>query len=255
MHAPPLPNLQAVVEKDVLAGISKSRVDRAGRALRRHAQGEIELTATELEDEREIVAQFRGAHGQPMQTVKSNLAYHVNQVAEINAIGQRLKRIPTIEDKLTRHPKMALSRMQDVGGCRAVLVTTEELREVEKRLRDARGWSIKPGTEYDYIDHPKSDGYRAVHLIERRHGCQIEVQLRTMVQHAWAETVERLDRQSRFGELKLGRAPDHVRDYYALGAALLALRERNEKADPEMLDRFREMNRKVQEQARRRRQR
>lgn len=245
--------LHPMIEKDCLAHISKSRVDKAGRRLRQHALGELELTKEEVEQEREVAEAFRSAHGKPMQLVKSNLAYHVSQVAEIHAIGQRLKRLPTIEDKLIRHPRMALSRMHDVAGCRAVLVTEEDLREVERRLREARGWSIKADTPYDYIANPKPDGYRALHLVERRHGCQVEVQLRTLIQHAWAETVERADRQRKMGELKLGRAPDHIRDYYALGAELLAAKERDEPPDRVMLERFRELNRQVQRPRARRR--
>lgn len=40
-------------------------------------------------------------------------------------VSQRLKRLPTIEDKLRRLPRMDLSSMQDIGGCRAVLDTQD----------------------------------------------------------------------------------------------------------------------------------
>ena len=53
-------------------------------------------------------------------------------------------------------------------------------------------------TEKDYIRRPKASGYRGIHLVYRygsvRHpafnGLQIEIQLRTRLQHAWATAVE-----------------------------------------------------------------
>lgn len=244
-----LTTLLDVIDRDALSEISKTRVNLAGDRLRAHAEGGA-LPPDQLEIERQVADQFRAAHGRPLHAVTANLSYHVRQVSELSAVGQRLKQLRTIEDKLTRHPKMALARMHDIGGCRAVVPTEKELRAVEKRLREQKGWSIKPDTPYDYIENPKDDGYRAVHLVERRHGCQIEIQLRTLLQHAFAESVERLDRESRFGELKLGRAPDHIREYYALAAELLARRERGDEPSPAELKRFRRIYRRIQRRPR-----
>jgi putative GTP pyrophosphokinase len=245
-----------MVERDALAGISKSRVNLAGRRLRKHALGELELDEEELSQEREIAAGFRTAHGQPLAIVAANLRYHVEHESSLQPVevGQRLKRLPTIIDKLTRHPTMALSTMQDVGGCRAVVANEAELRVVANRLRNASGWDISP-REYDYIEDPKDDGYRALHLIERRHGCQIEVQLRTGTQHAWAELIESFDRSQAFAELKTGGGPELVREYYRLGAELMAARERGEEPDPATLEAFREIYEKVAPTIQRRRRR
>ncbi|AAT90059.1 hypothetical protein Lxx24254 [Leifsonia xyli subsp. xyli str. CTCB07] len=49
-------------------------------------------------------------------------------------VSQRLKRFTTIIDKLTaREQTLALSGMQDIGGCRAILGSVEEIRRVEAR--------------------------------------------------------------------------------------------------------------------------
>ena len=52
--------------------------------------------------------------------------------------------------------------------------------------------------ETDYVRKPKTSGYRGIHLVYRYHndrktiynGLQIEPQLRTRRQHAWATAVD-----------------------------------------------------------------
>ncbi len=122
-------------------------------------------------------------------------------------IAQRLKRLMSIQVKLLRNDNMALSQMQDIGGCRAVVRSVSQVDRLVKAYDD---WSrSRPlvGAEfvkkYDYIDHPKKDGYRSVHLIYKYrsasqgqgswNGLRIEVQIRSRQQHAWATAVETVD--------------------------------------------------------------
>jgi ppGpp synthetase/RelA/SpoT-type nucleotidyltranferase len=69
-------------------------------------------------------------------------------------VSQRLKRIPTIIDKLHREPGMNLGRMADIGGCRAVLRDLDEVKRVQSRYA---GDTITVRTR-DYIEQPKPDG-------------------------------------------------------------------------------------------------
>jgi ppGpp synthetase/RelA/SpoT-type nucleotidyltranferase len=56
---------------------------------------------------------------------------------------------------------MQLARMHDIGGCRAVVASEEEIRAIATHLR--RRWAIH--REYDYMVNPKPhSGYRAYHL-------------------------------------------------------------------------------------------
>jgi ppGpp synthetase/RelA/SpoT-type nucleotidyltranferase len=231
-----------MVVKNALADISKSRVNKAGQYLREHAEGDLDLDAEGLAEQREIVREFRVAHGSPLAAVAMNLRYYVKQESKMRIIGKRLKRVPTIIDKLVRHPDMALARMHDIGGCRAVLADEGEVRAVAARLEQNWDLAHEP---YDYITHPKEDGYRAIHLVIRRHGCRIEVQLRTVVQHGWAELIERLDREKPLLGLKTGRANRLFREYYAMGAQLLADGEKGAVASQATLAEFRKLNRRI----------
>jgi putative GTP pyrophosphokinase len=236
-----------MAERDALAHISKKRVTKAGKALRDDLTGKMELPKDVRDEYVEIVDEFRKAHGRPLASVAANVVYYVKEYRDedlgTGKVVQRLKRRRTIIDKLTRHPNMALSTMQDIGGCRAVLPTEADVYRVADRLQRQKRWELIE--VYDYIARPKPDGYRALHLIERRHGCRIEVQLRSVTQHSWAEVIEATDRQSAFGELKLGRGPDILARYYALGAELLAEHERGEAIDPQQLQQFRELDDRI----------
>ncbi|MFT4042180.1 MAG: hypothetical protein QM673_03360, partial [Gordonia sp. (in: high G+C Gram-positive bacteria)] len=132
----------------------------------------------------------------------------------------RLKRVPTIIDKLHREPGMNLARMADIGGCRAVLDSIGELRRVESRLCQGR----PPKIHHDYIAEPKVSGYRGVHVISVYNTRLIEVQLRTRVMHEWAFMVERVTGQMGT-DIKSGKGPQAVRDWFQAVSEAMALEE------------------------------
>jgi putative GTP pyrophosphokinase len=72
-------------------------------------------------------------------------------------VGQRLKRMATILDKLEREPTMALSRMHDIAGCRAVVRKQATVDMLIDRLRAESPWELLPKT-WDYVAEPKPDG-------------------------------------------------------------------------------------------------
>lgn len=137
---------------------------------------------------------------------------------------------------------MQLARMHDIGGCRAVVSTEAEIREIVTHVR--RRWEIVRG--YDYIAEPKAhSGYRAYHLVVAKNGRLIEVQLRTATQHRWAELIEIVDRRNPGIGLKGGSGPADLVEYYRLGSELLAADERGEPAEPATVARFRELHEQV----------
>ena len=165
----------------------------------------------------EVVDWWREAHARPLSRVAANLRYYAAEHGQ-PIVAQRLKKLSTIADKLLREPNMKLSRMADIGGVRAVLPDQDTAYAVAARLR--RNWTI---TRFrDYIAEPKADGYRALHLINRRRGRLIEVQLRTPLQDAWANMVE-TDARLYAPDLKFGGGPVELTTYYAALGGIFAM--------------------------------
>jgi putative GTP pyrophosphokinase len=224
---------------------SKSRVDRAGRFLAEtlRAAGEAERSVghrrAELEDAIRVVEWWRREHAKPLSRVAANLRYYAAEEGE-PVVAQRLKKFPTIADKLLREPSMKLSRMADIGGVRAVLTDQGAVDRVTSRLR--KNWTIV--RVRDYVDSPKADGYRAVHLINRNHGRLIEVQLRTPNQDAWANTVESFSRTIAPG-LKFGVGPPVLRDYFIAVGEFFAATDHELPVDVSLAARVRELQRQA----------
>ena len=51
---------------------------------------------------------------------------------------QRLKRIPTIIDKVQRFPDIGFASFQDIGGIRAVVENINDVYALKKKLDNAR---------------------------------------------------------------------------------------------------------------------
>jgi len=87
--------------------------------------------------------------------------------------------------------------MQDIGGCRAVLDSIDGVYRLKDSYLDNKGQYEIVHID-DYIRSPKASGYRSLHLILRYNSIKypeynkllLEIQIRTMPQHAWATAVE-----------------------------------------------------------------
>ncbi|MDG2967199.1 RelA/SpoT domain-containing protein [Pseudomonas extremaustralis] len=172
-------------------GGSKSRVNAAGYSIRDQRAS--------LED-MHAIDEWRAAHRIVLNTFQASLRSRTRGKQII--VAQRHKRKNTIFDKLIRLPKMELSRMDDVAGCRLIFRSIEELYEFRESFHKAR-FNHKRKNEsdkYDYIKRPKQTGYRGIHDVysydvrskngDQYRGLLLEIQYRTLVQHAWATAVE-----------------------------------------------------------------
>lgn len=210
--------------------LTTSQVNKAGKTLRSWVRGEL-VDEANYRAALEVLLRFRAAHQLPLTKATMGLRSMVSTEGCRVEVTQRLKREPTILDKLRREPTLALATMQDVGGCRAVLDSIDEVRRVQRRLSKRR----PPTRVSDYISDPRSSGYRGVHLIVVYDDRSIEVQLRTRVMHEWAITVERLSGRLDT-DLKSGVGPAPVLELLEVISQAMALEEEGAVVEPELIE-------------------
>jgi hypothetical protein len=145
-----------------------------------------------------VINNWRSSHSYPLNTFQMTLRRYAAKVDRKALVAQRIKRLSSIEAKLRRFPKMRLTQMQDVGGCRGVVSSIQHVTALLEQYRNS-GIKHEVASADDYIQTPKSSGYRGVHLVYRYYsdkdkqaynGLKIEIQLRSQFQHAWATAVE-----------------------------------------------------------------
>lgn len=220
---------------------SRKRIRREAKVLRDWWHGPDSPPTDAITDAWIIVSDFRSTFQRPLDKVTIQLRRFVEDEVPGNVVvAQRLKRLPTILGKLGRQPTMDITRMQDIGGCRAVLPSQPGVDRVLGRI----GGHWKVTGVFNYVESPKPSGYRAIHTVVTRDDRMIEIQLRTQIQHEWAVAVERAG--SRLGQsVKDGEGPADVLRYFQLASKAIALSESGEPADEELMVEFTELAPKV----------
>jgi ppGpp synthetase/RelA/SpoT-type nucleotidyltranferase len=224
------------------ATFSKEQVNRAGKLLASWYEappGEDGAPSLDGWDTNELIEAYESAtwwreqHARPLSNVAAGLRYHLEQEGALVEsrvdVTQRLKRRITMISKLNRERGMKLARMEDIAGVRARLPDLQHLQRVSRRLR--KTWTIH--RLRDYIERPKPSGYRAQHLIVKRHDRLVEVQLRTVRQDTWANQVEDDGRQLAT-DFKFGAGDQDVHAYYRIVAEAFAALDKDEDLSPDL---------------------
>lgn len=156
-----------------MATLSKTQIDRLGNRLKKGSPSDDDLRLLD-----EYRRSFGPAYDFIIRTIRETL--------RLEPTGRPAKSTSSIAEKLRRE-SIRLSQVQDIAGCRVVVAdmfaqdqTIAMLREAFHQIRviDRR---VSP-----------SHGYRAVHVIVDREPVTVEIQIRTALQHLWAELSERL---------------------------------------------------------------
>ena len=205
---------------------TKRQINEAGRNI-----SDPNITEEKRREYLQIIDSWRAAHAFPMNTFAINLKHQVSDIPSAIVV-QRLKRLNTILDKLRRYPTMELYRMQDLGGCRVILPTIEDVYKIKSKLKNSRIRHEEHNCK-DYIAIPKADtGYRGIHIIYRYksdkktdyNGLQIEIQLRTRLQHQWATAVETIGVFTHNG-LKFNQGSERWLYFFKVVSALFSVEE------------------------------
>jgi putative GTP pyrophosphokinase len=231
-------------KSNTFPGGSRGAVNRAGENVR---QGNMSI------EDAVTIDIWREAHRPVLNTFQAILRTRTRGKGIV--VAQRHKRRLTIYDKLNRLPKMQLSRMDDVAGCRLIFPNIAALTKFRENLHDAR-FSHKLRNDvhkYDYIKSPKKTGYRGVHDVyeydvnsdhgKPYKGLLIELQFRTVYQHAWATCVEVVGFITE-SQPKFQKGDDRYEEILALSSEIIARSFENSKScfpdasDSEIVKRF-----------------
>jgi ppGpp synthetase/RelA/SpoT-type nucleotidyltranferase len=175
-----------------------------------------------------ILNNWRAAHAYPLQVICSNLRLRNPDAIVV----QRLKRLDSITGKIERFPDMSLYRMQDLGGCRVIVDTVEQVYEAIEKYKNSRIRHILK-REYDYIQNPKDSGYRSYHMVYQfrsdkketyNKNMLIEIQFRTKLQHIWATAVEMMGIYTK-SQLKASSGDKDILRFFALVSSVFAKME------------------------------
>lgn len=169
--------------------ISKSAIDRAGNILAK----EKFKTYEEWVAADKIFDDFRQAHLQPLTSTTIAIQNWFRADNATYIIVQRLKRKPQILKKL-RRLNTRLTQLQDIGGLRIVVDQNSDvdrlIEYITNKLKQQTSIGVKRIVDYRQKGRDDS-GYRAAHIIMERDGVSLELQIRSCIQHYWAELIER----------------------------------------------------------------
>lgn len=202
---------------------SKSQIDKAGQLLSHKNTGK-----KEQEKALEILSDWRAHHANPLSIFAKSLKARVKQVSasKHSIVAQRLKRTPSILLKLQVHKTMRLSTMQDIGGLRAILDNPKDVYALLDLYRSSKTRNTLFSFN-DYIEKPKNDGYRGVHLvykISKSPNFFLEIQMRSHLQHIWATGVEVFGTLQK-SSFKSGQGEAKWLELFGLLSSVFALKE------------------------------
>jgi hypothetical protein len=226
---------------------SKYQINRAGYALINYGVG-----TPQYNDALILADKWRACHAYPINTFQATLRRKAKKLSNNPIIAQRLKRMPTIINKLGRYPSMRLAQMQDIGGVRAVLESVADVNKLASEYRQKSRFEHELVTEKNYIQNPRNeDGYRSLHLIYKYKNKRaptyndllLELQIRTKLQHTWATAVETMGTVLGQG-LKSRRGDKEWIDFFAVTSSAFAYEE-----NTELVPRFKDLTREQTFQA------
>ena len=204
----------------------RSQIIKAGKTIKKD-----NATDQDKEQATRIIDNWRAAHAFPMHVIYM----HLRRMSELDSeiiVAERLKRLDSIVNKLKREPSMSLWTMQDLGGCRFIVPSVDDIYKYADKYEKSRKRHVLK-SQYDYVNKPKPSGYRSLHRVYKYHSDSIdtynnnmliEIQFRTHLQHLWATAVETMGLFTKEA-IKSGQGSESVKRFFQLSSALIAKME------------------------------
>ena len=226
--------------------ISNTDVTKAGQTIRSY------MNNKDLEGRSEegflnallVLRKYRENHAPCLKIFSNLLSEKLKRLNfdKKSIVSSRTKRLESISVKLTELSSTRLSQIEDIVGVR---VTLPNMNALNTFVSDINGCEIRNSEhnegmlkEHDYINKPKSDGYRGIHQIfkfkNNNKSFRIELQIRTKLQHEWATTVEVLSYLYK-SNFKKGLGNKNCLEFLRLTSALFSIEEKSP-----VLDEFQE---------------
>lgn len=205
---------------------SRARIIKAGKIIKKE-----DSTTEQIIEATHVIDNWRTAHAYPLHVIYIHLRRMASNRSDI-VVAERLKRLDSIINKLKREPNMSLWTMQDLGGCRFIVPTVNEVFLYAEKYKNSR-IRHRFVSSYDYISSPKKSGYRSLHLVFEYHSDSsddynrnmlIELQFRTHLQHLWATAVETMGLFTKQA-LKAGQGDEDIKRFFVLVSSLFAIQE------------------------------
>jgi ppGpp synthetase/RelA/SpoT-type nucleotidyltranferase len=177
---------------------SKTQIEKLG--------GRLVRTKNPDPTDLEMLQTLLSVYSEVMETAVARVSARVGV-----APTSRVKNTGTIFEKLEREGGSWLKSIQDLAGLRIVAdVDRRGQDELVRRVVAEFSEESRLPRVIDRREAP-SHGYTAVHIVVFPDGLPVEVQVRTRLQHEWAEMFEKL--ADRFGRgIRYGNPPDHWRE-------------------------------------------
>lgn len=187
---------------------SKTQIDRLGERLKK---GNVS------DDDLGFLDQYRRSFAEAYESVVGSIQRELG----LEPTGRPAKSVPSILDKLRRE-SVRLTQIQDIAGCRLIVSDTEE----QDRVAEALSRLFERVAIIDRRRQP-SYGYRAVHAVVTHLDRLIEIQIRTSLQHLWAELSEKFsDKEG--SEIKYGSGNKDTQNFLTLTSAMITVEESSE---------------------------
>ena len=193
---------------------SKTQIDHLGDRLRKGPLVEADL---------KVLDDYRRSFGLAYESVVRAIREHT----QLEPTGRPAKSTGALIEKLHRET-IRLTQVQDIAGCRIIVPDILEQDRVVASLR-----TVFPDADLDDRREDPSYGYRAVHIVVQFSGSLVEIQVRSSVQHIWAELSEKLS-DVVDSAIKYGGGPPDIQDLLANASSMIASFEKLEEITAEL---------------------